>query len=438
MRRFARAFVFLGIVGTVLGLSKFHAVRHGYDFTGSFRFGWAILYIGLLWVAAYALGFPDLGRRRSLWFSAAAAAGLGAVTISIAQLVVGNALLPRVVVFGSAVILVPWYVVCTIIATGGEIRAEERDRVVVVGDFDEGETVISELADSPERPGQVVAVMRLAEAVGYGGEEPLVDRAIADDATVLVLPNITHEQPRLVDQAAVLHESGLRVRSLSQFYEDWLGKLPIGELERVSLMFDIGEVHGARYAQAKRLVDIACGALGTLALVPVMIFVAGGNLFGNRGPLFFRQARVGRDGRGFTILKFRTMREPSGDPVNEWTSEDDPRITPFGRLLRRSHVDELPQMVNILRGDLAVVGPRPEQPRYVDELRSKIPFYDIRLLVRPGLTGWAQVKFGYAGDERDALEKLQYDFWYLRHQSLLIDLRIMGRTLRELAGRGGR
>jgi lipopolysaccharide/colanic/teichoic acid biosynthesis glycosyltransferase len=225
---------------------------------------------------------------------------------------------------------------------------------------------------------------------------------------------------------------------LSQFYEDWLGKLPIGELERVSLMFDIGEVHGARYAQVKRLVDIACGVLGTLTLLPVVVFVACGNLLGNRGPLFFRQARVGRDGRVFTILKFRTMREPKGDPVNEWTSENDPRITPFGRFLRRSHLDELPQVLNIVRGDLAVVGPRPEQPRYVDELRSKIPFYDIRLLVRPGLTGWAQVKFGYAGDERDALEKLQYDFWYLRHQTLLIDLRIMGRTLRELAGRGGR
>ena len=138
------------------------------------------------------------------------------------------------------------------------------------------------------------------------------------------------------------------------------------------------------------------------------------------------------------MLKFRTMRAVGGEPANEWTSEDDPRITPFGRFLRRSHLDELPQMVNIVRGDLAIVGPRPEQPHYVEELRAKIPFYDIRLLVRPGLTGWAQVKFGYAGDERDALEKLQYDFWYLRHQSLLIDLRIMGRTLRELAGRGGR
>jgi lipopolysaccharide/colanic/teichoic acid biosynthesis glycosyltransferase len=131
------------------------------------------------------------------------------------------------------------------------------------------------------------------------------------------------------------------------------------------------------------------------------------------------------------------MRPEGGGLVNEWTGEDDPRITPFGRLLRRTHVDELPQLWNIVRGDLSVVGPRPEQPHYVEELIQKIPFYDLRHRVRPGLTGWAQVKFGYAGSERDALEKLQYEFFYLRHQSLTLDLRIMGRTLRTMVrGRG--
>jgi exopolysaccharide biosynthesis polyprenyl glycosylphosphotransferase len=438
VRRVARLLLVSGIVGVVLGLSKLHAVRHVYSFTGSSRFGWAIAYMAVLAVAAYAVGLPDLSRGRSRLLSAATATALGAGAISMIQLFAGDALLPRVVVFGSAVLLVPWLMICAGIATGGRTRAEERDRVVVVGDFDEGETVGRELEDAPERPAQVVAVLRIAEAAGSGGEEPLVDRVIADDATVLVLSNAAQDDPRLVDQAAVLHEAGLRVRSLSHFYEDWLGKLPIAELERVSLMFDIGEVHGARYARVKRLLDIGAGALGTLALLPVMAFVAVANLFANRGPLFFRQERVGRDGRGFTMFKFRTMRDAGSIPTTEWTQEGDPRITTFGRFLRRSHLDELPQMVNILRGDLSLVGPRPEQPHYVEELRGKIPFYDIRLLVRPGLTGWAQIKFGYAGDERDALEKLQYDFWYLRHQTLMIDLRIMGRTLRELVGRGGR
>ena len=124
--------------------------------------------------------------------------------------------------------------------------------------------------------------------------------------------------------------------------------------------------------------------------------------------------------------------------ADEWTGEDDPRITRFGRVLRRTHLDELPQVVNILRGELSVVGPRPEQPHYVEQLTEKLPFYAMRHLVRPGLTGWAQVKYGYAGDERDALEKLQYEFFYLRRQSLDFDLRIVGRTLRSVIGGDGR
>ncbi len=132
------------------------------------------------------------------------------------------------------------------------------------------------------------------------------------------------------------------------------------------------------------------------------------------------------------------MRPVDGQMASEWTTEDDPRITGFGRILRRTHVDELPQVINILRGDLAIVGPRPEQPRYVAMLREQIAFYDLRHLVHPGLTGWAQVKYGYAGDENDALEKLQYEFYYLGHQSIWFDLRIMGRTIRSVFGSDGR
>ncbi|HEV3497996.1 MAG TPA: sugar transferase, partial [Actinomycetes bacterium] len=164
-----------------------------------------------------------------------------------------------------------------------------------------------------------------------------------------------------------------------------------------------------------------------------------GNRLANRGPLLYRQPRVGKGGREFEILKFRTMRAAGeGSAPSVWTAEDDPRITPFGAWLRKTHLDELPQVVNILRGDLSVVGPRPEQPQYVGELETKIPFYRLRHLVRPGLTGWAQVKYPYGASEGDALEKLQYEFFYLRHQSLSLDVRITARTLRSVLGRGGR
>ncbi|MDH5520218.1 MAG: sugar transferase, partial [Acidimicrobiia bacterium] len=208
------------------------------------------------------------------------------------------------------------------------------------------------------------------------------------------------------------------------------------ELARISLLFDIGEVHRLQYVRAKRVVDVAFGLVGSVALLPVIAAVAVLNLGFNRGPLFYSQPRVGQGGREFTILKLRTMAPHDGP--SEWTTEGDTRITPLGSLLRRSHLDELPQVLNILRGDLALVGPRPEQPHYVEELREKIAFYDVRHLVRPGLTGWAQVKQGYTADENDAYEKLQYDFFYLRRQGLSLDGRIIWRTLRGVVGGDGR
>jgi lipopolysaccharide/colanic/teichoic acid biosynthesis glycosyltransferase len=229
----------------------------------------------------------------------------------------------------------------------------------------------------------------------------------------------------------------VRVRTLSLFYEQWLGKLPVSELERVSLLFDVGEIHAPRYARVKRLGDLVAAAGGLLVLAAVLPIVVVGNALGNRGPLFFRQPRTGRRGDQFAILKLRTMR-PCGDGAGPSTIEGDPRITPFGGFLRRTHLDELPQVWNVLRGDLTFVGPRPEQPHLVEQLEQKIPYYGFRHLVRPGLTGWAQVKYHYGADETDALEKLQYEFFYLRHQSIGLDARIAMRTLRHIFGMEGR
>ena len=240
----------------------------------------------------------------------------------------------------------------------------------------------------------------------------------------------------IVAQAALLHERGARVRTLSLFYEQWLGKLPLWELERVSLMFDIGEVHRDRYSRLKRLIDVALAAALPARAPGRDPVVAVANLVGNRGPLFFRQPRVGKSGscsRSASSARCATPRERG--PMD---ADDDPRITRFGRVLRSTHLDELPQVLNILRGDLSMVGPRPEQPHYVEELADKLPFYDLRHLVRPGMTGWRQVKYGYAGNEGEALEGLQYEFFYLRRQSLVFDLRIIGRTLRSIVRRQGR
>jgi lipopolysaccharide/colanic/teichoic acid biosynthesis glycosyltransferase len=439
VRRVASPLQYAGIVGAVFGLSKLHAVAHGYDFTGSSRLGWAVAYTLLLGLATYGAGLPDLARGRSTIATAAVATATAAFGISFCQLVVGSALLPRFTVFGAAMVLVPWSMLVSLIERDAGERAGGRDRVVFVGTPSDAATLADDLGRRPERPAALVATLEPSEARPLrAGEEPLVDASIDCDATVLVLAREAHDDALVVAQASTLHEAGVRVRSLTAFYDEWLGKLPIAELERLSLMFDIAEVHESRYGRAKRLIDIAIGAGGVLLLLAITPLVVAGNLVANRGPLLYRQRRVGRHGREMSILKFRTMRPHDGTVPDEWTAENDPRVTPFGRVLRRSHLDELPQAINIVRGDLAVVGPRPEQPHYVKELSVKLPYYGLRHLVRPGLTGWAQVKYGYAGSERDALEKLQYEFYYLGHQSLRFDARVLARTLRSVLGSEGR
>ncbi len=441
MTRLVRPLLFVGATVTVLGAGKFHAASvaaRPYDLSSSGRFVWVLAYLVFIAVSTYAMGLPDLPRgRRAIARASVSATALAALGISVAQLVVGAALLPRFVVFGSALILVPWFWICANLAADGRARGGALDRVLVVGSSPDVHQLELELQSGAERPALVAAVIDPAELVDGGpASRALSARATEAKATVVVLDREALGDIRLVSQVAELHETGIRIRTLALFYEEWLGKLPVGELERVSLLFDIGELHRKLYARQRRVVDVLVCLAGLVLLTLAIPFVLAGNRFGNRGPLFFRQKRVGHGGSEFEIVKFRTMSEGS-DSVS-WTTEDDPRITPFGRFLRRVHIDELPQMMNILRGDLALVGPRPEQPAYVQELEDKLPFYRLRHLAKPGLTGWAQVKYHYAGSESDALEKLQYEFYYLRHQSIWLDVRVMVRTVRRVAGALGR
>lgn len=440
MRALARLLVVLGTAGAVIGTSKLHAQANTYDYSGSFRFAWSLAFVLLLVVASYGAGLPDLVRtKRHALQSTATVLFTGAAGMSALQLVVGDALLPRFVVGASTLVLLPWYVLCAALARRGWARQELRDRVLLVGSHEDAEILRKDLQTDAEFPAVLVASLLPTEIDGHGvAEQRLLSAVQETKATVIVLAREALAHELIVHQAGHLHEQGLRIRTLSLFYEQWLGKLPVPELERTSLFYDISEVHRALYGRISRIMDVALSSIGMVVFAVVIPFVLLGNLVANRGPIFYRQPRVGKNGHEFSILKFRTMRQTDAGRPNEWTTEDDPRITPFGRVLRRTHVDEIPQLLNIVRGDLSLVGPRPEQPHYVLELKEKLPFYDLRHLVRPGLTGWAQVKYGYAGTESDALQKLQYEFYYLRHQSLSLDLKILFRTVRSVLGARGR
>ncbi|MFN2607211.1 MAG: sugar transferase [Acidimicrobiales bacterium] len=438
MRRLARPLLFAGIAAAVLGLAQAHALAHGYGLVDSSRFAWTLAYVALLGLCAYGAGLPELaGTRRAVVATTVGATAAAAFGVSVLQLLGGSALLPRFVVFASPALVLPWSLLCAALARDGRAHDSRRDRLVVVSGLAAAAELGDDLDAEPERPAVVAEVLDPAVATARRpGSRPLVEAVRATGATAVVLDRAAQADDSIVAQAAELHEAGVRVRTLSLFYEQWLGKLPMSELERVSLMFDIGELHRSRYGRMKRVLDavFSLAGLAVLALVTPAVLV--GNLVANRGPLLYRQPRVGKNGRVFEILKFRTMRP--GPPSTEWTSTADPRITPFGAWLRRTHLDELPQVLNILGGHLSVVGPRPEQPQYVETLEAKLPFYRLRHLVRPGLTGWAQVKYPYGASDADALEKLQYEFYYLRHQGLALDLRIIGRTLRSVLARSGR
>jgi lipopolysaccharide/colanic/teichoic acid biosynthesis glycosyltransferase len=338
----------------------------------------------------------------------------------------------------SIILLIPVHTVVASLADRSLVKQGQQERVLALVNDEEAQRLRRDLELAPEQPSQLVLAVSVRQVTATDDSAmPLLDLIDQHRATLLVMSREAQGSDDVVAQAVVAHSKGVRIRTLSLFYDEWLGKLPIPELERIALLFDINEIHRPVYARIKRAMDVTLAGIGFLLLLLAIPLVALADVFGNRGPLFYRQERVGKDGSVFTIVKFRTMRPSTGTPT-QWTSEDDPRLGKVGRALRKLHIDELPQVVNVIKRDMSIVGPRPEQPHYVSQLRETIPFYDVRHLVRPGITGWAQVKYDYGASELDALEKLQYEFYYLRHQDLALDLRTMGRTLRSMARGMGR
>jgi lipopolysaccharide/colanic/teichoic acid biosynthesis glycosyltransferase len=219
---------------------------------------------------------------------------------------------------------------------------------------------------------------------------------------------------------------------MSALYERLLGRVPVEHIGRdLHMVVRMHETAGERfYHVAKRLSDIFM-AVGGVALVGLITPVAAlGNAITSPGSLFYRQQRVGKGGETFDMLKFRTMRPGAEDGVGAvWAGEQDPRVTPVGRLLRCTRLDELPQCVNVLRGEMSMIGPRPERPEFVGDLAQELPFYRARQAVRPGITGWAQIQFEYGNSVDDAKVKLEYDLYYVKYANPLLDLRIILQTL---------
>jgi len=295
--------------------------------------------------------------------------------------------------------------------------------------------------------------------VGYmpaPGEEVLVDekrmlppnvpqlRALAKehevDEIVVAMDDRRREFP--VRELLDCRLNGVEVIDIVSFLERETGRVHLDVLNPSWIIFSEGFRRDVLRQSTKRAFDVAASLLLAVVTLPVVLLTMLAIVIeeGPRAPIFYRQRRVGLDGREFDVLKFRSMRvDAEGDGKARWASGTDDRVTRVGKLIRKVRIDELPQIFNVLRGDMSFVGPRPERPPFVAQLAESIPYYDERHCTKPGITGWAQVCYPYGSSERDALEKLQYDLYYVKNHSLLFDLMILLQTVEVvLMGKGGR
>ena len=333
------------------------------------------------------------------------------------------------------------------------LRGQPAERLLIVGTGVAAISLARELGSRRSEFG--------VELVGFVDSDPSrVGLRLADDGTVPDVIGTVKDIPvivrgRHVDRVVVsladargklnMDEllsmklnDGVRFDHLASVYEEYTGKIAVENLRPSWMIFSEGFNKSDTMEAIKRASDVAFASLGLLLAAPLMLAAWIGIRVGSPGPAIYSQTRVGKDGVPFTIHKFRSMRadaEATSGAV--WAKQNDPRVTKLGRFLRRTRLDELPQLWNVLRGDMSFVGPRPERPEFVAGLTREIPFYGQRHVVRPGLTGWAQVRHRYGASVDDSQEKLQYDLFYIKHMSIAFDLYIMLETVKTVLVRGG-
>ena len=287
--------------------------------------------------------------------------------------------------------------------------------------------VVGFVDDDPDKQGASVADLPV---LGSSHDLPALVRERQIDEVVVA---ITHQMGGKLFQALMdCHIAGAHVTRMPVLYEQLTRRVPVEHVERrwvLESMNDLPTLH--RPTQwAKRLLDIALGLVGAAVLLIMLPFLALAITLDCPGPIFYRQVRVGRGGRIYRVFKLRTMvPNAEGDGQARWATANDERVTRLGRFLRKTRLDELPQVLNVLRGEMSIVGPRPERPEFIAQLQEQIPFYRTRLMVKPGLTGWAQVRYGYGSSIQDTLIKLQYDLYYIRHWSFWMDLHVIFKTI---------
>ena len=319
-------------------------------------------------------------------------------------------------------------------------------RVLIVGAGKSGKALLEVLQEIWPQPFFLVGLIdddpqKIGNKIGnysiLGGNDCLLQTISKENISDLILA-ISGEMNGNMFQALLdAQENGVEITTMPVIYEELLGRVPISLLETDWIIHSFVDQarSGLFYELGKRFLDILGGLVGVMLLVLFLPIVGLAILIDNGWPIFYMQYRLGKRGKIYQIIKFRTMRlDAEKDGVAQVTTANDKRSTHVGWLLRRTHLDEWPQFINVLKGEMSLVGPRPERFELVQQLQQKIPFYRARLLVKPGLTGWAQVNFGYAVTVEDTAIKLEYDLYYIKHRSLAMDVIILLRTIGSVIG----
>ncbi len=323
-------------------------------------------------------------------------------------------------------------------------------RVLVVGAGKAGRTLLHLLAEIQPPPFFVVGVIdddpekMNTEIAGFsvlGGSGCLLTTLAEHDVSDIIVAISGEMQGRMFQALLDAQEKGVEILRMQTVYEDLLHRVPIFHLEADWILRSYVEQSRVStfYLIGKRLLDVLGGLVGVLATLVLFPFVAIANLLESGRPIFYAQTRSGRGDHPYKVIKFRTMwQDAEQDGKPQWAQENDRRVTRVGKFLRKTHLDELPQFFNVLRGEMSLVGPRPERPELIALFQKHVPFYRARLLVKPGITGWAQIHQSYAANVEETYEKLEYDLYYIKHRSLLLDLIILLRTPATMLGFRGR
>jgi sugar transferase (PEP-CTERM system associated) len=375
--------------------------------------------------------------------------GAACILLGLAYYVFPFLVVARGVIFISTVLVAGFVAVSRLALDKAWSAAASQERMVILGAGELGLKVGLEMARRKDLAIDLAGFIALEpqpsgrEILGYPvlGAVSDLDTIVSRNGISRIVVAMEDRRGRLpVSQLVKLRVQGLKIEDAPTAIAALTGRVWLDTVRPSWFVFSDGFRRSKVTSIVKRALDLALGIAGLVLASPIMIVLAAAIRLDSKGPAIYRQTRVGLAGRNFEVLKFRSMRQDAEAHGGvQWAVEDDPRVTRVGRFIRKYRLDELPQFLNVIRGEMSFVGPRPERPVFVAQLRQVISYYDQRNSVRPGLTGWAQVEYRYGASVEDAARKLEYDLFYLKNMSLLFDLLIVLKTVRiVLTGFGGR